>query len=186
MKIPYQYHQFKKEIALIILAGHETAEIYQASNGQIDWLYGKEERPTKYTDREGYFATRRRQGKQSITYGSGSVYEPKGDEFENRLFHDLQNELLSIFTAVPVSTIYILASEYFQPRVIDAIPKVHQEKIKWVLNENLVGRHPTRALAALQRHKEAVLGQKIPLKLSTRRLLAKANQARGRLGKLKG
>lgn len=73
----------------------------------------------------------------------------------HRLFKDLQKEFVRLLTDKEISTIYIIAPDYFRNMVIEAIPVLEQSKIQALITQNLAKRPEIVIVEAISKAKEA-------------------------------
>jgi len=134
MKISENFYQFKDEKALIIISGTEEAKIFEGENGIMNSLGSINAQEIKYSDKEGFFASRVRGissalKAKGIGLGSGStlkdVNRKERTEFLKMLgkkYGELKNN--------GYDYIALTAPSHALPEIIDClnIPKGEVEK----------------------------------------------------------
>jgi hypothetical protein len=115
MKIPEKFYQFKGEKALIVISGTEEAKIFKASNGDIEFLQNIKAREVSYSDREGFFESRR----QGMTFRSGSTMKDVDQKEKKDFLETLAEEFRKLNGEYDY--IVLTAPEHALPEIIDSL-----------------------------------------------------------------
>jgi protein required for attachment to host cells len=146
MKIKRQLPQFKDKKTLIIVAGQQSAVLYNAHNGEIKEIDRIHIETPVYSDREGFFATRtRRQG----TARSGAVYENKKDETQRRFAKELNSKVQNLEKTNRFDQFYMCAPRPTASLILDKISNPLKDKIVKKVYGNLIEFHPFNILERL-------------------------------------
>ena len=129
MKISQKFGWIKDTYALMVVAGKQTGIIYHISNGSVNVKNAIRIETPRYSDREGFFATRHR---RIGTIRSGSVYENKKQVIESRFLE----ELIKKIKGIPLSSyeqVFLFAPKYLLSRILQELPRTMQHKVTHVI-----------------------------------------------------
>lgn len=172
MKISKDLPQFKKEKALIVVAGKQEGKFYYASEGVIEELASFDFEKPKYSDKEGHFTER---GERGI-YKQGAVREPKKERIITELINKLEKDLNKILAKNEIDNIYLSCPDYLKERIKDAFSPSAEKKIKTTFLGNYCNLHP---LDLLERMKGKLnKGGYVPVKKSESKIIEKSKKAR--------
>ena len=136
MKIPSKLPQFEKENILIIVTGFQTADLNLAADGEIRKLKSIRIPRRKYSDDEGYFASRSRTGKKvSGVVVSGAAREYPKEAVLEEFLKLLEIELKTISKS-KLSYICLFSPDYAMNEVKSVFPTVLRNKIKFSFKGN--------------------------------------------------
>jgi len=137
MRIPSKLPQFEKENILILVTGFQMADFHMAGNGEIRKLKSIRVPRRKYSDDEGYFASRSRTGKKrSGVVVSGAVREYPKQAILQEFLKLLEPELKTIYKKEKISSICLFSPNYAMNEVISAFPTALKNKIKFSIKGN--------------------------------------------------
>lgn len=120
MKISKQLPQFNNKRTLFIVSGKAMAHIYEAHNGIITLLKELEVRLSAYSDREGHFKSRSKDG-QIIR--SGAVYEEDDNIVKQKLQKSINREINMYSAKRQVyDGLYLYAPRHFMKALKEGLP----------------------------------------------------------------
>lgn len=137
MKIPSRLPQFEKEKVLIVVTGFQTAGFYIAADGEMDKISSISIPRRKYSDDEGYYASRSRIGKKtSGVVVSGAVREYPKEAVLEEFLNLLEAELKIISKKEKISGICLFSPDYAMNEIKSAFPTALKNKIKFSIKGN--------------------------------------------------
>ncbi|MDX1535708.1 MAG: hypothetical protein R3346_03045 [Candidatus Spechtbacterales bacterium] len=147
MQIEQTLPQFENKLTLVIVTGHQAAEFYVALNGKIEKESEIKVPNPEYSDREGYF---KRSG-HGLSFGSGSVVEPKNKKVEKKFLKDLEEEVLSIKKSnEQIKGVYLFGPDYMLKRIRKTLPKQIANNLIETFEGNYTQEHPFEFLKIIK------------------------------------
>lgn len=152
MKIKKDLPQFNQEIALLILSAKQAAELYLATDGEIERIdMIKIPRP-RFSDKEEFFMTRK--GGRMIKAGAGSYeHQPLKNELEKEMLHHLANQIKETLKTKKITSIYIFSSPYTINAVKDILSKEAKKLLRFTKSGNYIDHHPFEILEIIKKEK---------------------------------
>jgi hypothetical protein len=142
MKIPRQFQQFKDEPTLLLVAGRQTAVLYEAKDGILNKIDSFEIPKPRYSDREGEF---RRRGR-GVTVSSGVPKELRDDDIINDFLKELKKRLKPL--SKPEKLI-VFAPDKTRHKILDVLPKAWQQKVTKVIRGNYFNKEPLDVISRI-------------------------------------
>jgi hypothetical protein len=180
MKIPnkFQFHNPRK--SLLIVTGKQTARFYMADEQSINEIGSFSVEKPKYTDREGRFEGRTKNG----MYGSGSVYENKKKRILDEFFNKMHDQL-DVLKSSDFENIYMFVPDYLKRQIKDHLPKSLQQKLKYAFVGNYTQEHPVRLVKMISDEEEETRTEKKvePIKPEAQKIYKRAGKTKGVLRK---
>lgn len=183
MRIKQDLPQFKDTHVLLLVAGDQSGVLYHAYNGEIEKLEELKVPLPRYSDREGQFKTRLRQGlgKLFTLSGGGAPYEKKEQKAQTEFLNDLGKKVKSAVQEHKITMLYLFAPDYFKPQVTGALENEHAGLIAAEFSGTYIKEHPFTLLKKVREHKEKIADKVVePMSEDARKLLDKAEQAEGK------
>lgn len=169
MKISKTLPQFKGESTLLTVTGKQEAVFYIAKDGIITKVSSFKIKTPKYSDREGFFATRGH-GK---TFVSGSVYESTKEKVRQIFLKVLKKHIKEIRVQHSIKKTALFCPGYLINDVMEVFSASFRKSIVFSFRGNYYEEHPFRLL-------EKIKGKSInlPWGKEGRKILQKSERAR--------
>lgn len=169
MKISKMLPQFERESFLLIVTGKQEAVFYIAKDGVITKVTSFKIKTPKYSDREGFFATRGH-GK---TFVSGSVYESTKEKVRQIFLKVLKKHVKEIRAQHLIKKSALFCPGYLINDIMEVFPVSFRKSIVFSFRGNYYEEHPFQLL-------EKIKGESInpPWTKEGRAILQKSERAR--------
>ncbi len=142
MKIPQRLPQFENEPTLIVVTGGRTGTVWSVEDGVIERLETYQTPIVSYSDNEGQFMQRGRDG----VYAVGSVREPHHELVRARHVLTLVAGIRRAAKDMAFEAIVVCAPTYLLPPLLRRLPYTLHDKVRATIPANLVGTHPIALL----------------------------------------
>jgi len=171
MKIPQKFSSLQKENAFIIVAGKEGAIFYEISNEEISKKL-EIRLPKEREEREGFFA----RGGRGRIFEMGGVFEPKKRKKIKKLVGEIEKNLREFLEKDSKEKIYLFAPAYLSKKLISAVEKRTNRKIRLIEKGNFLSSHPLELLELITKQREAK--KIVPISEEAKKLLDKFKTAK--------
>ena len=145
MRIPSQLPRFPGKEVFLVAVGKQEGVVYRCFEDTIVREAHIQVPTPRYSDREGFFATR----SGGRTYRSGSVYESKGGIATRDFIRTLLTELEVITQGRDIAHIYVFAPAFARRWVLAAIPSPVRSRTRVIVSGIYYRKHPFDLLAVL-------------------------------------
>jgi len=152
MKIKKELPLFEQKKAFIIVTGKQSANIYLASNGEInlvDELYIPSP-SSEYSDNEGHF---KRRGSGGVI-SSGSVREPQKAYLFKKFSTELSKLIAKLDDKEKVQELYLFTPDYIKNNLRNSLTKLLQNKIVMEIFGNYGDSHVFDLLKMINKENE--------------------------------
>jgi hypothetical protein len=146
MIIPNELPQFIGETALLIVTGTRQAKIYRASNKVLEVIDEYKIPTPQYSDKEGYFQTRSKNG----VMAAGSVLEDVDDQAKKTFLSELSKHLKQAGKIFSSSVVYVFAPSHIKNMVLDKLPSSLRKNVQFIFNGNFYNTTPLAIVGKIQ------------------------------------
>jgi hypothetical protein len=173
MKIRHPLPQFGNDKVLLIVSGHQSADFYVCSDGEIRSKEALCVKKPVYPDREGFFM---KSGYGKV-FGAVSVLKNLKNFIQNRFVKKLVERTDAVMAEEKVEGIILFSPEQMTGLILEKMTAHLSRRVRMCIYGNYTKNHPLELLAKIQEVFDESVGV-VPAKKEARKILEKSDQAR--------